>query len=68
VEKEKARLTKRHAKLKEVQGNIDEVADWMQEVAVSLHALEYRINSLSTISMMCSFFWCSFPELYIYSP
>lgn len=37
VEIERARLIKRLAKIKEEQGQIDEAADLMQEVAVSLH-------------------------------
>ena len=37
VEIEKGRLIKRLAKIKEEQGKIDEAAEIMQEVAVSLH-------------------------------
>jgi hypothetical protein len=61
VEIERARLIKRLAKIKEEQGKIDEAADLMQEVAVSLHALEFRITGSYIIMMMFSFFWCSFP-------
>jgi hypothetical protein len=43
VEIERARLIKRLANIKEEQGKIDEAADLMQEVAVSLHCtLELR--------------------------
>jgi hypothetical protein len=41
-------LIKRLAKIKEELGKIDEAADLMQEVAVSLHALEFRINGSYT--------------------
>jgi hypothetical protein len=37
----------------------------MQEVAVSLHTLEFQINGSYT--MMCSIFWCSFPCTFIIS-
>jgi hypothetical protein len=63
VEIERARLIKRLAKIKEEQGKIDEAADLMQEVAVSLHALESWINS-SFITMMWSSFWYSFPTTF----
>jgi 26S proteasome regulatory subunit N5 len=59
VEIERARLIKRLANINKEQGKIDEAADLMQEVAASLHGLESRINS-SSITMMCSFFRCSF--------
>jgi len=42
VEIERARLIKRLAKIKEEQGKIDEAADWMQEVAVSLHCTKFE--------------------------
>jgi hypothetical protein len=57
-------LIKRLAKIKEELGKIDEAADLMQEVAVSLHALEFRINGSYTINMTCSIFWCSFPSTF----
>jgi len=46
VEIERARLIKRLAKIKEEQGQIDEAADLMQEVAVSLHFT--RIENMCT--------------------
>ena len=44
VEIERARLTRRLAKIKEEQGQIAEAADLMQEVAVSLSAFCYLIR------------------------
>ena len=55
MEIERARLIKRLAKIKEELGKIDEAADLMQEVAVSLHTLEFRINSSYTVIMIAHF-------------